>query len=123
MPTPFSSQNWIYSLNRGSLNQGSLNWVSVLPFFRYGGWYSDLDMVILKPLTEFRNVLSCDEALEDNDDDEKLLKLDKDGLLEDFLGKKVSNAIFHFEKGHLFLNRSIELFPKLFNGKWGVSAN
>ena len=94
-----------------------------LPFFRYGGWYSDLDMVILKPLTEFRNVLSCDEALEDNDDDEKLLKLDKDGLLEDFLGKKVSNAIFHFEKGHLFLNRSIELFPKLFNGKWGVSAN
>ena len=74
-------------------------------------------MVILKPLTEFKNVLSCDEALEDDDE---LLKLNKNGP-EDFLGKKVSNAIFHFEKGHLFLNRSIELFPKLFNGKWGVS--
>ena len=76
-------------------------------------------MVILKPLTEFKNVLSCDEPLDD-DDDKELLKLNKDGP-EDFLGKKVSNAIFHFEKGHLFLNRSIELFPKLFNGKWGVS--
>ena len=82
--------------------------IRIMLIYKYGGWYSDLDMVILKPLTEFQNVLSCDEIPEDISEFPK-----------DLLGNKVSNAIFHFERNHIFLKKCIEIFPKLFDGTWG----
>jgi hypothetical protein len=54
---------------------------------KFGGWYADLDMVIRKSLTEFRNVLGCDNGK------------DKSIVPEDFYGTKVSNAIFHVDPG------------------------
>ena len=80
--------------------------------YKYGGFYSDLDMVILKPLTKFRNVLSCDE---NGSEEYKDVKDQPD----DFLGKKVSNAIFHFEKEHVFINECLQRFATNFDGKWG----
>ena len=80
--------------------------------YKYGGFYSDLDMVILKPLTELRNVLSCDENGSEEYKDVK-------DQPEDFLGKKVSNAIFHFEKEHVFVNQCLQSFANNFDGKWG----
>ena len=83
--------------------------IRIILIFKYGGWYSDLDMVIIKPLTELQNVLSCDEFPD----------IENHLLSQDFLGKKVSNAIFHFEKEHSFLKKCIENFASLFDGTWG----
>ena len=74
---------------------------------KIGGWYSDLDMLYLKPIDEFKNVLGGDNYYE-----EKL----KD---KNYLGQKLSNAIFHFDKGHPFIKKSLEYFPTVFNGAWG----
>ena len=73
---------------------------------KYGGWYSDLDMVFRKPINQYKNVLACDEFSDKNSD-------------KDNLGTFVSNAIFHFEKGHIFLEKCMEAFPKMFDGTWG----
>ena len=75
---------------------------------KIGGWYSDLDMLFLKPINEFKNALGGDNYVEEQ------LKKDKN-----YLGTKLSNAIFHFEKGHPFIQKSLEYFPLVFNGKWG----
>lgn len=75
---------------------------------KVGGWYSDLDMVFLKSVKHLKNVVASD-----NFDTRRRFE-------EGYLGDGyLSNAIFQFEKGHQFLNVSIQLFPKLFNGKWG----
>jgi mannosyltransferase OCH1-like enzyme len=55
---------------------------------RFGGWYSDLDMTIIRQLSQYRNVIASDNVMED------------DFLLdENNYGDKVSNAIFHFDAG------------------------
>ena len=63
-------------------------------------------MIFLKPINQYENVLACDEFSDNNSD-------------KDNLGTFVSNAIFHFEKGHPFIQKSLEYFPLVFNGKWG----
>ena len=75
---------------------------------KLGGWYSDLDMLFLKPIDEFKNALGGDNF------NEKLADEDPN-----YLGEKLSNAIFHFEKGHSFIQKSLKYFPTIFNGKWG----
>ena len=77
---------------------------------KLGGWYSDLDMVYLKPVDEFKNVLGGDNY------DEKQIERDPEN---NYLGEKLSNAIFHFEKGHPFIQNSLDYFPMVFNGEWG----
>lgn len=52
--------------------------IRLILIHKYGGWYSDLDMMFLKPINHLENVLSSDHA-----DD-----------------VKVSNAIFHNSKGN-----------------------
>ena len=73
---------------------------------KLGGWYSDLDMLFLKPIDEFKNALGGDNFDEKNKD-------------PNYLGEKLSNAIFHFEKGHPFIQKSLKYFPKIFTGEWG----
>ena len=36
-----------------------------------------------------------------------------------YLGTGMSNAIFHLDKGHPFLDKSVQVFPRVFNGQWG----
>ena len=73
---------------------------------KLGGWYSDLDMLFLKPIDKFKNALGGDDFDEKNQD-------------PNYLGEKLSNAIFHFEKGHPFIQKSLKYFPKIFTGEWG----
>ena len=75
---------------------------------QYGGWYSDLDMVFLQPINHLKNVLGSD-SYHDHE-------LDRN---PDFLGTKVSNAIFQFEKHHPFLQKCLDQFPQVFDGTWG----
>ena len=55
---------------------------------RFGGWYSDLDMTIIRQLSQYRNVIASDNVMEDD------FLLNKNNY-----GDKVSNAIFHFDAG------------------------
>ncbi len=80
--------------------------IRLLLVHKFGGWYSDLDMVIIKALDKFKNVLGCDNKDEGS------------SYPEDFLGLKVSNAIFHNEKGHALLTKAIEVFPRIYTGQW-----
>ena len=75
---------------------------------KLGGWYSDLDMLFLKPIEQFKNALGGDNFNEKQADEDP-----------NYLGEKLSNAIFHFEKGHPFIQKSLKYFPKIFTGEWG----
>ena len=74
--------------------------IRIALIYKYGGWYSDLDMVFLKSIKNLRNVLGSDYYNLPEFED------------PDFLGRQVSNAIFHFDKGHLFLDNCLKLFSK-----------
>ena len=80
---------------------------------KYGGFYSDLDMIIIRPLDGFQNVLSCDEGPNVHKG------INVQNLNSDFLGTKVSNAIFHFDKGNVFIKKCLELYESSFDGRWG----
>ncbi len=55
---------------------------------RYGGWYSDLDMVVIRPLTDLPgNSIASDQATEEE------LARDPDNW-----GNAVCNAMMHFDK-------------------------
>ena len=76
---------------------------------KYGGWYSDLDMVFLKPINHLRNVLGSDSF--------QIHELKRN---PDYLGTKVSNAIFQFDtQHHPFLKKCLDKFAQVFDGTWG----
>lgn len=83
--------------------------IRLVLIYKYGGFYSDLDVVILKSLDGLKNVMSCDESTSES----------VQNLPNDFLGTKVSNAIFHFTKGSPFIKRCLETFSSTFDGRWG----
>ena len=76
--------------------------------YKVGGWYADLDMVFLKSLKDLKNTLASDNF-------ERKHILDN----PDHLGGQLCNAIFHFDKHHLFLEKCMAAFPKIFDGRWG----
>ncbi|TRY71083.1 hypothetical protein TCAL_04271, partial [Tigriopus californicus] len=71
------------------------------PFQKYGGWYSDLDVVFMKDTSHLRNVITGDHN-----------QLDGEG---DVIGQTVNNAVFHFDKGHPFINLCVEKFAHTFD--------
>ena len=86
---------------------------------RYGGWYSDLDMVFLRPLVSkggepLHNVAACDSVD---------YHLYDDPASKFNFGIGISNAIFHNDAGHIFLKTAIQLFASVFqNGVWSSSG-
>ena len=85
---------------------------------RYGGWYSDLDMVFLRPLVEngelLQNVIASDDVS---------FTLYNDPDFKYYFGKCISNALFHNDAGHPFLKTVIQLFPAYFQpGVWASSG-
>ncbi|XP_059090953.1 uncharacterized protein LOC131886592 [Tigriopus californicus] len=68
---------------------------------KYGGWYSDLDVVFMKDTSHLRNVITGDHN-----------QLDGEG---DVIGQTVNNAVFHFDKGHPFINLCVEKFAHTFD--------
>ena len=77
--------------------------------YRYGGWYSDIDVIFL------RNLISKDDV----------------NPLKNIIGfdqmsgtkNRVNNGIFHNEAGHIFLETAIEIFNNTFiNGLYTSSG-
>ena len=61
---------------------------------KYGGWYSDLDVLFLKPLNELENVIGCDDV-----------SIKQSGKVT---GRNIANGFFHFTASHLFLSKSMK---------------
>ena len=81
--------------------------IRIALIYKFGGWYSDLDVVFLKSISSLKNVIGSDEYIE------------KENHPPDYLGGKVTNAIFHTDKGHPFMKMCMKHFPKVFDGQWG----
>ena len=73
---------------------------------KFGGWYADLDIVFLSPIAHLKNVITTDQ---------KTLKKLQESPSD--WGHLVSNAIFHFDRGHPLLERSLRGFSNSFNGE------
>ena len=66
---------------------------------RYGGWYSDLDTIFLRPLTALKNVIgSADLPMNLYDDPRSIF------------GRTVSSAILHLTPNHMYSTLGLELF-------------
>jgi hypothetical protein len=71
---------------------------------RFGGWYSDLDVVFLKSLNNKSNPM-------------------KNMISSDNWGKTIANGLFHREDNDLFLDSAFILFDRTFiNGMYTSSG-
>ena len=90
--------------------------IRVILVHRFGGWYSDLDMVFLRPFNKengdhlLKNVVAADDV------DFTV----QDANLENYnFGSSISNALFHNDAGHIFLETVLTLFNSTFSrGQW-----
>jgi len=105
----FSSDKLGNSMNR---NVHTADALRLLLIDKYGGFYADTDFVILKPLTELRNVIASDQVVEEMHDQEGRL----------LVGDTVSNAIFHFSKGHKILRLALQQFNQMFQSNVWASG-
>ncbi|XP_023323266.1 lactosylceramide 4-alpha-galactosyltransferase [Eurytemora carolleeae] len=72
----------------------------LLLVYKFGGFYADTDYVIIRSLKDLKNVVASDQVNEEKYNDEGQL----------LQGHKISNAMFHFEKGHRVLECAINNF-------------
>ncbi len=89
--------------------------------YKYGGWYSDLDTVWLRPLSSLSppdvDVISTDGYLD------KVLGKERDDQGHRILGSGVSNGLFRFRSERSpFLRRSMQLFVSRFDPKVWTSG-
>ena len=76
----------------------------ILLVHRFGGWYSDLDVVFLKSLNNKTNPM-------------------KNLVASDNWGNTIANGLFHNDADHVFLSTAIKLFDRIFiNGKYVSSG-
>ena len=78
--------------------------IRLVLIYKYGGFYSDLDVIFLKSINQFKNIVSCDDV--------------STQIKEKITGEKLTNAIFHFEAKHPFISSCIENFVHSFDGYW-----
>jgi len=71
---------------------------------RYGGFYADLDFVIIRSLRGLQNVIASDQITREEFTDENHLKV----------GDTVTNAMFHFSKGAPILTIALQNFNNAF---------
>ena len=87
---------------------------------RFGGWYSDLDMIFLRPFQNTKGGQPLQNVAAS--DDVHFFNYDKPDQKYNW-GKDISNAIFHNEAGHIFLETAIKVFNTTFvNGQWASSG-
>ena len=87
---------------------------------RFGGWYSDLDIVFLRSLKEnFGGVRMYNIAASDDVD----VNLYNQSSTTLNWGKSISNALFHNDAGHVFLKTVLAMFNSTFvTAKWASSG-
>ena len=94
--------------------------IRIVLVHKYGGWYSDLDMVFLRPFTATKDREPLNNVVAS--DDLHYAQYDIPSQKYNF-GKSVSNALFHNDAEHVFLKSAIRQFESSFkNGVWGSSG-
>jgi len=83
----------------------------LLLLHRYGGFYADSDFVILKDLTQLKNVIASDQVARREYSGNHLL-----------VGHTVSNAMFHFSRGSLILTLALNHFHEAFSSQVWASG-
>ena len=79
---------------------------------RFGGFYSDTDVVFLRDVTHLKDVIASDQVVEE--------KTNAAGEL--LVGDSVTNALFHFSKGAEILKLAIEHFNEAFQSRSWASG-
>jgi len=105
----FTSQKLKESMNKYVHSADALR---LLLVERYGGFYADLDFVIIKSLKGLKNVIASDQVTKEEYDDNNHLKI----------GDTVTNAIFHFSKGATILQLALENFNNVFQSNVWASG-
>ena len=74
--------------------------IRIILVHRFGGWYSDLDMVFLRPFDRTKG----GEPLQNVAASDSVMHFDYDNPLKKYdWGDGISNALFNNEAGHIFL--------------------
>ncbi|XP_059092020.1 lactosylceramide 4-alpha-galactosyltransferase-like [Tigriopus californicus] len=87
---------------RGDLDRGPNQIVQnsdalrLLLIRKYGGWYADLDVVFMQDPSSWQNIITGDHH-----------RVVGDGSV---IGENLNNAVFHFDKGHPYLELCLEQF-------------
>ncbi len=93
--------------------------------YKYGGWYSDLDMIHIRPIPDEINNNNMDKSNKNgkqvfvtrnciSGDHLQIVDLfERDGY-DGSVGENLNNAIFRFDPGHAFLQACIEVFSTTF---------
>ena len=83
--------------------------IRLVLIYKFGGFYADLDIVFLRRFpADLKNVFASDQVTQS----------DAQRAGKDYWGHEVCNAIFHLDKNHPMLKRSLAAFEKNFSGKW-----
>lgn len=87
--------------------------VRLLLLYRYGGFYSDTDMIILRDLTNLHNVVASDQVTE--------IMYTEDG--HRIVGNKISNAMLHMDKGQNLVKCCMDNFKQAFTPRdWAAAG-
>jgi len=84
----------------------------LLVIARYGGFYSDTDVVFIKSVAELRNVIASDQEVEERRNSEGHL----------IVGDTVTNALFHFSRGNPIVEMALERFTSTYQGHAWAAA-
>lgn len=96
--TPLEKWYFCSDWNRGWFAVAHLSdALRFLTLFKFGGYYFDLDMIQLRPVTRLRNF-----------------------VVEEGTGK-LGSSVIHVERGHPFIKKALEAFPDGY--KWYVWAH
>jgi len=79
---------------------------------RYGGFYSDTDVVFLRNVATLRNVIASDQEVEE--------RRNSDGKL--IVGDTVTNALFHFSRQAPILEMALDKFTANYQGQAWAAA-
>ncbi|KAI3434068.1 Gb3_synth domain-containing protein [Psidium guajava] len=104
------AQLWFQRLKRGNLDPGEValgqnlsNLLRLVLLYKFGGVYIDTDVIVLKSLSQLRNVIGA-QTLD----------------LETGNWSRLNNAVLVFDKSHPLIFKFIEEFALTFDGnKWG----
>lgn len=80
---------------------------------RFGGFYADLDMVIIKDISHLHNVVASDQVTE----------IEYNPAGHRFVGDKITNAMMHLDRGQALLGCALRKFQEAYRGNdWAAAG-
>ncbi|KAL5730221.1 lactosylceramide 4-alpha-galactosyltransferase [Ranunculus cassubicifolius] len=104
------AESWFLELKKGNIDPGEVpfgqnlsNLLRLAILYRFGGIYLDTDVIVLRPLDHFRNIIGA-QTMD----------------LQSGNWSRLNNAVMIFDKKHPLVYKFIQEFTDTFNGNiWG----